>query len=110
MIRFILISIVFFVVAVVLAWLIMLFASTPLVWIFGVVLVLLEMMYVIYVLYEVLSSKYCWILMSPIIILGFMSGFFPGLMMIFFIWFSRRVILYLKGLRMDGVDKNGNSE
>ena len=110
MIRFILVSIVFFTIALVLTWFILLFASTPLVWVFGIILVVLEILYVFYALYEILSSKYCWILMSPIIILGFMSGFFPGLIMVFFIWLSRRIIFYLKEQRIGEVDKNGNSK
>lgn len=56
----------------------------------------LELVYVLYLTYKILVSKYCWLIMSPFILLAFASGIIPGIVLVIVIYFARLITLSAK--------------
>lgn len=62
----------------------------------GILLGILNVVYLWYIFYKITVSKYCWVILSPFILVGFLSGIIPGIIMVASIYFFRKMTLVCK--------------
>ena len=91
---FVVYTIIFFVLVLILTGLTLLFASIPLVYVFGIMLAILEIIYVCYVFYKILVSKILLDFSVSILYFAFICGVIPGILMILIIYICRGMLLH----------------
>ena len=70
----------------------------------GILLGILNVVYLWYIFYKITVSKYCWVILSPFILVGFLNGIIPGIIMVAFIYFFREMTLVgKKELERNGI-------
>ncbi|WP_131006918.1 hypothetical protein [Methanofervidicoccus abyssi] len=98
-------TVIFFVIACLLVWLILHLHNQVLIIILSILLGILEIAYLLYVFYKILVSKYCWIIMFPFILAGFLNDIIPGIIMVIVIYVARIITLASKR----ELEKNGHT-
>ncbi|AEF96489.1 hypothetical protein Metig_0946 [Methanotorris igneus Kol 5] len=62
----------------------------------GIILALLWFVYIWYVAYKILVSKYCWIILLPVLLLALMSGIIPFILLVLWIYVCRVITISSK--------------